>query len=149
MCLFREPVEDSALLASIATGLPAERLTQQDALITEDDIANARSDRRDFLRLRLGKPKCSVIPEAIAQHISAEKQKKGFEPSAPFIACFSACLVVAELLRTELGSARLEGRFQFDFLRGPESGDFFPVMRRQTCICTSRRSLIQKVKAKR
>jgi hypothetical protein len=64
--------------------------------------------------------------------ISSEEQEHDFEPSVPFVACFSACMVMAETIAYLCGwESKLERRFQFDFLRGPASGLDLPQARRQ------------------
>ena len=88
-------------------------------------------EKREFLRAHLGKPICSVIQEGIALKISADEQQKGFEPSVPFTACFSACMVVAEMVAHVMKwPSALAPRFQFDFLMGPQYGQELPQGRR-------------------
>ena len=150
ICLFRDqPGTPAETLQMEATGLPLERLLQPDALVTASDVENAPGEKRDFLRAHLGRPICSVIQEGIALKISAEQQQKGFEPSVPFTACFSACMVVAEMI-THLMQwpSVLAPRFQFDFLLGPAYGQELPQGRRASCIC-SRRKNIERVRAAR
>jgi hypothetical protein len=83
----------------------------------------------------------------MAQRISEEQQEDNFEPSVPFVACFSACMVIGETLAYLCGwESKLEPRFQFDFLLGPAFGLELPQDRRQTCIC-GRRKNIDKLRA--
>ena len=150
ICLFREQQGAQAeTIQTQATGLPLERLLRPDDLLSASDVENAPHDKRDFLRARLGRPICSVIQEGIALKISADQQQKGFEPSVPFTACFSACMVVAEVIAhlMKLPSV-LAPRFQFDFLLGPAYGQELPQGRRASCIC-SRRKNIERVRAAR
>src|ERR1700692_3629979 len=112
------------------------RLQDPDSLVTEADVEAAPSKKRDALRLRLGHPICSVVQQAMAQKISEEQQEHNFEPSVPFVACFSACMVMAETLAYMCGwKSKLAPRFQFDFLRGPAFGLELPQVRRPNCIC--------------
>jgi len=101
-----------------------------------------RPEKRDFLRSRIVQPLCSVVQEAIAQKISQEQQAEGFEPSVPFVACFSACMVISELVAHICGwPSILEPRFQFDFLVGPGHGQELPQRRRADCICARHKNI--------
>jgi molybdopterin/thiamine biosynthesis adenylyltransferase len=103
ICLFRRPdgrpAED---IQCEVTGLPHERLENPDSIIAQSDVDHAPPERQNFLRSRIGRPICSVVQEAMAQKISEEQQREGFEPSVPFVACFSACMVMAEGLRVAI-----------------------------------------------
>lgn len=150
MCLFREPAGAAAEVIQMhATGLSAERVSRPDALVATSDVENAPGDKQDFLRSRIGRPICSVIQEGIALKISAEQQQKGFEPSVPFTACFSACMVVTEMIAYIMKwPSVLEPRFQFDFLVGPTYGQELPQERRAGCIC-ARQKNIERARAAR
>lgn len=150
ICLFREPAGATAeTLQMQATGLSLESLSRPDALLSASDVDRAASEKREFLRARLGRPICSIIQEGIALKISADTQQKGFEPSVPFTACFSACMVVAEVIaHTMKWPTVLAPRFQFDFLMGPAYGQELPQGRRPSCIC-SRQKNIDRVRAAR
>jgi hypothetical protein len=100
--------------------LSAERVSRPDALVATSDVENAPGDKQGFLRFRIGRPICSVIQEGIALKISAEQQQKGFDPSVPFTACFSASMVVTEMIAYIMKwPSVVEPLFQFDFLVGP------------------------------
>jgi molybdopterin/thiamine biosynthesis adenylyltransferase len=147
MCLFRKPERSAEIEASEATGLSKSRVTQPDAIVTEEDITTAPAHRKEYLRTRLGKPICSVVSEAVTQKISTEEQAPGFEPSVPFVASFSACMVLAEAISWMTNcSSVLEPRFQFDFLRGPHRGELYPQGRRADCLCT-RHLNIERIRA--
>jgi molybdopterin/thiamine biosynthesis adenylyltransferase len=150
MCLFREPSGVAAEVVQMhATGLSAERVSRPDALVAASDVESAPGDKQDFLWSRIGRPICSVIQEGIALRISAEQQQKGFEPSVPFTACFSACMVVAEMIAQIMKwPSVLEPRFQFDFLVGPAYGQELPQARRPGCIC-ARQKNIERARAAR
>jgi molybdopterin/thiamine biosynthesis adenylyltransferase len=142
MCLFRKPVRPSDVEASEGTGLSILRVTQPDGIVTIDDVATAPEHKKDYLREHIGKQICSVVSEAVIQKISREQQLRGFEPSVPFVASFSACMVVAEAIAwAAKWSTALEPRFQFDFLRGPIHGELYPQCRRAECLCTRRRNI--------
>jgi hypothetical protein len=150
MCLFREPAGAAAeVLQMQATGLGLERVSVPDSLVAASDVEKAPGEKQDFLRSRIGRPICSVIQEGIALKISAEQQQKGFEPSVPFTACFSACMVVAEMIAHLMKwPSVLAPRFQFDFLMGPAYGQELPQARRADCIC-ARHKNIERMRAAR
>jgi molybdopterin/thiamine biosynthesis adenylyltransferase len=151
MCLFRHPRGEPAnLVASRASGLQTTRVIGDTEVVTEEDVRQAPPDKQEWLRTRLGRPICSVIQEAIAQHLSAEAQRVGFQPSVPFVACVSASMVVAELVKFLAGwPTPLEPRFQLDVLRGPAFGQLLPQARRSDCLCTTRARNIEKVRRAR
>ena len=148
ICLFREPEGKSAEeLQAEATGLSSEVLAQPDRLLQEADILAASADKQEFLRARLGRPICSVVQEGVAQKISNDQQAAGFQPSVPFVATFSACMVMAEAVAHICGwPSVLEPRFQFDFLLGPAYGQLVPQERRAACICTQKAKNINAIR---
>lgn len=138
------------IVASRATGLSPERARQMLDSVTGEDVAAAPEEKRAWLKDRVGKQICSVIPEALAQNLSTEEQKDGFEPSVPFVACLSACMVVTELIRHIAGwDGPLAPRYQFDALMGPAFGLHFPQARKKDCDCVSRQRNIEKVRRRR
>lgn len=149
-CLFRDTkVESSEEIASKATGLTIERVKNELEVVTEEDVKLAPLTKKDWLRKNIGKQICSVIQKGVAQEISNTKQQEGFEPSVPFVACFSASMVVSELIKFVLNlPSPMEPRFQFDILRGPAFGQKIPQERRRDCICFTRRSNIDTVRQK-
>jgi molybdopterin/thiamine biosynthesis adenylyltransferase len=149
ICLFPEPEgEPAELVASRATGLASTRTQNAEAKVCEDDVRNAPAEKKAWLRKQIGKRICSVVQEAVAQAISEEKLRERFQPSVPFVACLSSCMMVGELIRSTLElPSPLEPRFQFDVLRGPHYGQDFPQVRRHDCICVTRRENIEIVRA--
>jgi molybdopterin/thiamine biosynthesis adenylyltransferase len=143
ICLFRKPEGTRAEeVQSAETGLSYERLENLDALVTQSDVDQAPAENRDFLRSRVGRPICSVVQEAVAHKISEEQQREGFQPSVPFVACFSACMVIAETVAQISGwHSILEPRWQFDSLMGPAYAQELPQTRRPDCICGRRRNI--------
>lgn len=148
ICLFQHPPGESAeQVASRATGLSVARMQQAEEPITEDDVRAAPSDKREWLRAHIGHQTCSVVGEGVAQQISQERLQQGFEPSVPFVACLSASMVIAELVKTAAGwPTPLEPRFQFDVLRGPAHGLNLPQERRQGCVCVARKHNIETIR---
>jgi molybdopterin/thiamine biosynthesis adenylyltransferase len=143
ICLFQAP---SARLAeeiqSDATGLSLARLGEPESVVTQADVAAAPAAKQGVLRSHLGRPVCSVVEHAVAQQLSERELERDFEPSVPFVACFSACMVVTEILiHLAGGKSKLAPRFQFDFLRGPAFGLELPQGRRQDCICGRRKNI--------
>jgi len=145
VCLFQQPPGRSAEdVQSDATGLSKGRLEDPEALVTEDDVNAAPLEKQAMLRSYLGHKICSVVQHAMAQKISSEQLRPDFEPSVPFVACFSACMVMSEALAYLCGwDTKLEPRFQFDFLVGPAFGQTLPQSRRPTCICGRRKNIEQ------
>ncbi len=148
MCLFQQPAGELAeVVASRASGLRRSRVRGDTEVVTEEDVREASGDKKEWLRARLGRSVCSVIQEAMAQQISADTQKSGFQPSVPFVACLSASMVVGELVKALIGSPTpLEPRFQLDVLRGPRLGQLLPQGRRRDCLCTTRARNIEKIR---
>lgn len=149
-CLFREPNQSADRLASQATGLSLFRTQQASDVLTNDDVQTAPIDKRDWLRAHIGQKVCSVIQEGVAEQISKEQHREGFEPSVPFAAALSASMIVGELIKYICGfPTPLEPRFQFDILRGPAYGQELPQERRRDCICMMRKKNIDAVRRNR
>jgi hypothetical protein len=150
-CYFRKSASESAeSVASRVTGLSLARSSQQLDTITEEDISDAPPEKRAWLHTRIGKQICSVIQEAVLGNISDREHQKGFQPSVPFVACMSACMVVTELVKSVTGwHSDLEPCFQMDMLRGPAQGQFIPQERRKDCVCVTRKKNIELLRANR
>lgn len=148
-CLFRPATSNSAhQQASRATGLSEARVQDPDSLVTADDVSAAAEGRREWLKVRVGKPICSVVQEGVAQQLSTSNLSSSFQPSVPFVACMSAAMMVGELVKHAMGlPSPPSPRFQMDILRGPERGELLPQKRRQDCICVSRRRNIERLRA--
>jgi molybdopterin/thiamine biosynthesis adenylyltransferase len=140
VCLFRHPPGPAAeAMASRATGLMRLRLQSMDDQVTTQDIEAAPLQKREWLRPRLGRQICAVVGEGVTQMISEEEQRRAFAPSVPFVACMSACMVIAELVKSVAGwRTALDTRYQFDMLSGPTLGSMFPQEKRQDCDCVFR-----------
>ncbi len=151
ICLFRHPPGELAeKLASRATGLTAARVQQGLEVVTDEDVQNAPSNKQEWLRSRKDHQICSVVQEAEAQEVSLDRQREGFEPSVPFVACLSACMVVSELAKSIAGwPSSLQPRFQLDALRGPAYGQQVQQERRRDCICVTRQHNIETIRRRR
>lgn len=150
MCDFEEPEVAAEEVQQRASGLRAGRLTDIQSVITEEDIELAPAEKRDWLRERKGKQICSVISEAVLSFLSAEAHKPGFEPSVPFVACLSSCMVVTEMVRHAAGWPQvLTTGFQFDSLVGPQNGLVKFHRRKPGCICVTRRASIEAIRLAR
>jgi hypothetical protein len=150
LCLFRRAGERAELRASLATGLSEGRSQQALSLVTEADVDAAPAEKKSWLRARIGRQICSVVSEGVTRELSEDRQREGFEPSVPFVACLSSCMVVGELVKAACGwPTPLEPRFQFDVLRGPASGQDYPQGRRSDCVCSGRRPNIEDFRRRR
>jgi molybdopterin/thiamine biosynthesis adenylyltransferase len=148
-CDFEPPPERSEQLESELTGLREDRLKEMNSVVTEDDVRAAPAEKRPWLSKQVGKEICSVVSEAIVEKLSQEKQKEGFQPSVPFVACLSSCMIVAELVREVLRLPRvLETGFQFDVLMGPQYGIRKAHSRKPSCICVQRKNTIELLRKK-
>jgi hypothetical protein len=148
-CDFEHPPERSERLESELTGLREDRLKDMNSVVTEDDVRAAPAEKREWLSQQVGKELCSVVSEATIEKLSQEKQKEGFQPSVPFVACLSSCMMVVELVRQTLQWPRiLETGFQFDVLTGPQYGIRKAHSRKPTCICVQRKNTIELLRKK-
>jgi hypothetical protein len=144
-CLFHEPAGEPTELVQVrATGLRRERVLDAEALVTDQDVADAPEGRRDWLRGRVGKPICSVIEEGIADELSQSRQRAEFRPAVPFVATMSASMVAGEIVRRAMGlPSPLEPRYQLDLFQGPQRGQLVPQGRRIDCECSVRHANIE------
>jgi molybdopterin/thiamine biosynthesis adenylyltransferase len=147
MCLFREAEQDADQIASLATGLSLGRVRVQEGFVSGADVLAAPEMMRTWLHQHVGKTICSVIQAGVAQRISRQQQRPDFEPSVPFVACFSAAMMIGELVKHRLGiSVVPRPRFQMDIFRGPATGLLLPQCRRNDCICVERQDDIHAVR---
>jgi hypothetical protein len=152
-CAFAEPEEDHIALQARATGLVRSSLEgNQNRMITDEDIANANPEYREFLReqQRKGKTICATIPDAYAQRLGLNLEK-GFRPSVPFVATASATLVIAQVLRNLLWPEKqFWHEFQFASLFvGPSTAQRFNRLASADCDCTKNANLIEAIQAQR
>jgi len=149
-CDFVEPATPAEQRQAEATGLRPERLADPLTVITEADIEASPLEKREWLRERKGKQVCSVVSEGMLALLSGEAQSAGFEPSVPFVACLSSCMIVSELVRYLQGVPQiLETGFQFDVMVGPENGQRKAHSRKPDCMCVTRRHNIELLRGKR
>jgi len=149
-CDFEEPVEDAINVQARSTGLRVSRLADINDIVRSADVDAAAPELREWLRARQGKTICSVVSEGVIAELSGVRQKDGFEPSVPFVACLSSCMVVAETIRYCLGwPPVLRTGVQFDSLVGPGNAVFKDHRRKPLCECASRRANIELLRAKR
>jgi len=147
-CLFQKPAgEASEIIGGRATGLHPERIRNENDVVNDQDVLNAPEAMKSWLQERKGQKICSIVQEGIIRQLSNGASRKDFEPSVPFVACLSASMVVAELIKYIHGwDSPVECRYQLDVLTGPERGDFFPQDRRKDCVCVTRRRNIEIVR---
>lgn len=149
-CDFVEPTVPAELLQMRATGLRPERIADPSAIITEEDIEAALPEKREWLRQRKGKPVCSIVSEGVLALLAGESQEAGFQPSVPFVACLSSCMIVSELVRYVQGwPAVQETGFQFDVMVGPQHGQSKAHARKRDCMCVTRRRNIELLRNQR
>jgi hypothetical protein len=150
ICDFELPAESAVKKESALTGLPEERLADLLAPLTEDDVSSATLEKREWLQRRIGMQKCSVISDAEVESIAQGEHDEGFAPSVPFVACLSASMVVAELVRYLAGwGPILETGYQFDVLVGPQNGIKKAHARKSSCVCVQRKRIIETFREKR
>jgi len=148
-CDFEEPAVEALEVQAHSTGLRPGRLAEPFAVVEAADVEAAPAERKEWLSSRQGKQICSVVSEGVLTALSTEPRRKGFEPSAPFVACLSSCMVVAEMVRCCLGwQPVLHTGFQFDALVGPQSGVFKIHHRKPDCECVARLINIERVRAR-
>lgn len=147
-CLFREIHREPAEVAQArATGLRLERVMNMFSEVSEEDVRIARPEKQAWLAERIGHQVCAVIREGIAREISEQEQDQRFQPSVPFVACFSASMMVTELVRASLnGASPLAPRYQLDILFGPLFGLDSPQGRRHDCTCVTHRANILRMR---
>lgn len=148
-CVFKMPPgESAASVQQRLTGLAPEALADLTQPLSEDHIAAAAPERRQWLSEQVGKPICSILETAGA--LSTDNVEAGFRPSVPFAATFSACMMVTEFVRYLMtGAVGVEPKFFFSLLWGPQLGAFYPEDRRQGCICVKRALNIDSIRARR
>ena len=150
MCLFRQPTTRSETIASRATGLGEAVVGGGEAAVTLAHVDAAPEEKKAWLAARLGRKICSVVSEGVAQALSDENHEKGFAPSVPFVACFSACMIATEFVRhLSEGRAEPAPRYALNLLWGPQRGTDFPEVRHANCFCVERAPLIYKARARR
>lgn len=148
-CIFKLPAGERAEDAQQRkTGLAPGALSNQTRLLTDDDIAEASPEYREWLVGHLGRPICSVLEAA--SRLSDADLPESFRPSVPFVATFSACMMVTELVRyLTVGLVGVEPRFFCSVLWGPHLGDHYPEDRHVDCRCVQRAANIDRARAAR
>ncbi len=141
-CLFPKPPGVAADVSSAAlTGLSVQRINENGAVVSEQDIESAPADKQEVLREHLGKAVCSLVSKVRAQALTA--QEVTISPSAPFVSCASAALMVAALVKQLSNTAEPRGvRYYFDLLQGPAAGIRFNTHAEPKCDCHRRASAI-------
>lgn len=139
-CLYQHPPGETAVVEQMrVTGLSLSSLQNLARPLTEEDIAAADPARQADLRPQLGKPVCSIVSEEMARAMSQSQQVEGFSPSVPFAACFSASLVVTELVRYLVtGEVQVRPLWQVSMLMGPGTAQLLADKRHAGCLCQER-----------
>lgn len=150
MCDFEQPAMSAAKVQSDLTGLREDRLANLLDVVTDDDVRNARSTKKEFLAKRVGKQICAVLSDAEMERLSDTSQERSFQPSVPFVACLSSCMMVTELLRFLMRQENmLDTGYQFDVLIGPQNGIRKSHSRKKTCVCIDRHDVIETIRSRR
>jgi hypothetical protein len=137
-------------VAGHANALSEAVSADPEAIITDEHVRTAPEDKRLWLSQQVGKKVCSVTPAAISRQLTTEPQRFGFAPSVPFVACYSSCMVVTELVRYIMtGSTLPKPRWQMNVLWGPHRGVDYPEQRHPNCTCVSRVKNIELVRSAR
>lgn len=153
ICWFQESLTDERMAQSRWTGLSVDSLSDIDRLLTDEDIARASKEKRDWLRecQRREKRLCSIITEAQLESRLGVKVAAGFRPSVPFVASAAACLVMSEAVKALLfPSAAHHSLFQIGSLfLGPDASIGMYRPPNSSCICVAHRNLIRQLSEKR
>jgi hypothetical protein len=152
-CWFAAKKVDERILQSSLTGLQLESLTEIGRCLTEEDIARASDDKKEWLRecAKAGKTVCSVITEAAAASKLGVELEIGFRPSVPFVATASAAMVVAEAMKAVLYPD--EPAYSMNQIANLFIGvESFKAANRApspVCQCTVHRNAIEKLRVRR
>jgi hypothetical protein len=151
LCLFQQPPgENAEAVQSRATGLNQAALADLEAPLAQAEVDGADDAKKTWLAARVGQKKCSVVSEAVTEILSSDRNRAGFSPSVPFVACFSAAMIVTELVRYLTENKTVpEPRYQLNLLWGPHRGIDYPEVRRQQCLCVERAKIIEQVRSAR
>lgn len=148
-CMYVKPAgEHAEVVQARKTGLAVESLSNLTRPLSEADVAVANPASRAWLSGRIGKPICSVLEDAAA--LSSDDMAEGFRPSVPFVATFSACMMITELMRyLTTGRVGVAPQYFLSLLWGPDHGDHYEEDRHANCICVMRASVIDRHRALR
>lgn len=143
LCDFEEPSEKAEKAQSELTGLSELRILDSSSCVTIEDIENAPREKKDWLKKHVGEEVCSVISAATIEKISTEKFQENFRPAIPFVACLSACMIIAELIKYIYKLPTVKYGFKFDCLVGPQYGSVISHQRKRSCVCVQRQGNIR------
>jgi len=153
-CWFESPQVDERLQQSRLTGLNIASLNDLGRTLTDDDIAHAAEDKRDWLleRKTEGKTLCSVISEAALSTKLGVEVEEGFRPSVPFVATAAASMVMAEAVKAlAFPEVPVAGMFQIAslFLGPGETAMKLDRLPSVSCPCVVHRATILRLHASR
>ena len=146
-CMYVRPAGERAeVVQARLTGLAVESLSNLTRELSEADVAAANPASRAWLSARIGKPICSVLEDAAA--LSADGVAEGFRPSVPFVATFSACMMITEMVRYQTtGAVGVVPQYFLSLLWGPDYGDHYEEDRHADCVCVTRAAVIDRHRA--
>lgn len=147
MCVFpvRRDEPSGAERVAEQLGLSVDLLASADTVLTAQHLVGLTDSQRRRLTPHLGKPVCGLARATGLTDLDAD----GFMPSIPFVSLQAACLSVGRLLAACL-DLKAPGNFvQYDSLIGPQAASIETMRKRESCLCTTRASTIEKVRAAR
>lgn len=154
-CWFELPKTDERQQQSLWTGLNVNNLDDIGRQLTDDDIAFAKENKKDWLKQQQkeGKTICSIISEAALANKLGVEVTEGFRPSVPFVATAASALVIAEAIKAIVfPEASITPKFQISnlFLGLTEEATIKLNMKPlSSCQCVKHRKLILQIKNKR
>jgi hypothetical protein len=147
MCVF--PVDrtqpSGAELVARRLGLSPERFAEPNAVLSDNDLRELTEEQRARLRPLVGTPMCGLAQAAGLSDL----ESGDFMPSVPFVSLQAACLSVCRLLRAKQGLDVSENLVQYDALYGPQASTRELMKPQIGCICSERRTSIEKVRSAR
>lgn len=154
-CWFELPKTDERQQQSLWTGLNVNNLDNIGRQLTDDDIAFAKENKKDWLKQQQkeGKTICSIISEAALANKLGVEVTEGLRPSVPFVATAASALVVAEAIKAiAFPEASITPKFQIAnlFLGLAEEATIKLNMKPlSSCQCVKHYNLILQIKNKR
>jgi len=151
-CSFELPKEDHIKTQQRLTGLSLASLADQGRVLAEEDIDQADSHKREWLK-KMYKQKrriCSVVSEAALESFGVNAVE-GFRPSVPFVATAAAALVVAQAVKAlQFPHEPYPQWFTIgSILLGSESAVQVNRFASPSCLCVRKRGMINSIRQKR
>jgi hypothetical protein len=126
-------------------GLDVLTLADADAVLTEEHLEGKSEEQLTLLRPLVGTPMCGLAQATGLTSLDAD----GYMPSVPFVSLQAASLSVGRLIAAFTDCGPPVNLVQYDGLFGPQAATLAQMRRRPECICSERRSTIERVRALR